>query len=141
MPYATKLDLENTYGEELVVTLADHDDDGIAEEEAINDALEAASSIIDAYIAARYTVPVSPGTPALRDMCIDIAWYRLAYSRLKQTAEMRLRYEDAIKLLIRIGEGKASIGVDVTGPNGEPEGISDDVMGGFTARTAWLERA
>jgi phage gp36-like protein len=145
MPYASKLDLENTYGVENVAVLADHDGDGVPEEEAIDEALESASSIIDSHLGARYSVPIGNPPPIMRDLCIDIAWYRLAYSRLKQTAEMRLRYEDAIKLLTRISDGKASIGLDdggtVGGGDGTGDGTSDDQSGSLVGRTRWLERA
>jgi phage gp36-like protein len=150
MPYATRLDLENAYGETLIAKLADHDGDGVPEDEAIDDALEAATSIIDAHISARYTVPVDPVTHVVKDLAIDIALYRLAYSRLKQTDEMRLRYEDAINLLKRIADGKATIGVDVVDGSGDGDGSggpTDGSGGGvsgdskFTARTRWLLRA
>lgn len=135
--YATQLDLENVYGSALVNRLADHDGDGVADQAAIDDALTSASSIIDAYIGIRYAVPVSPPTPVVRDLAVDIAWYRLAYSRLKQTAEMRQRYDDAIALLQRIADGKAVIALPGTGTGGE----SGDQSIRFVARTEWLQRA
>lgn len=135
MVYATQLDLENVYGAALVAKLADHDGDGVADQPAIDDALTSASSIIDAYIGRRYVVPISPPTPVVRDLAVDIAWYRLAYSRLKQTAEMRLRYEDAIKLLESIAAGTAGIALPGEG------GGSTDQSPQFVARTEWLQRA
>jgi phage gp36-like protein len=134
--YAAQIDLENQYGTDLVTRLADHDGDGVADQAAIDDALASATSIIDAYLAARYTVPLENPPPIVRDLTVDIAWYRLAYSRLKQTAEMRLRYEDAIKFLTRVADGKASIGLDTTG-----EGASDDTLAKWEARTSFLNRA
>jgi len=144
-PYATKMDLESTYGEDLVASLADTDGNGVPNEETIEQALYTASSIIDAHLAARYSVPVF-ATPVVRDLAVDIALYRLAYSRLKQTQEMRLRYEDAIGLLKRIAEGKASIGLDLDGDgsgdgDGEGDGGSDDQSGSIVGRTGFLERA
>ena len=136
MAYASQVDLENAYGTDLVTRLSDHDQDGVADQAPIDDALVAASSIIDAYLAARYSVPLERPTPIVRDLCVDIAWYRLAYSRLKQTTEMRLRYEDAIKLLTRVSEGKASIGLDTTGDAG-----SDDQSGRMVTRTRFLNRS
>jgi len=135
--YASQMDLENTYGRDLVTVLADTNDDGFANQEAINEALKSASAIIDAYLGARYSVPVF-ATPVVRDLAVDIALYRLAYSRLKQTAEMRQRYEDAIGLLMRISDGKASIGLDLE--EGDDDG-STDQPGSIVGRTGFLERA
>ena len=136
MAYAAQIDLENQYGVDLVTRLADYDGDGVADQSAIDDALTSAQSIVDAYLAARYPVPLANPPPVVRDLTVDIAWYRLAHNRLKQTAEMRLRYEDAIKLLTAVAGGKASIGLDSTG-----EGVSDDQTGKFRAKTEWLQRA
>jgi phage gp36-like protein len=140
MPYASKQDLEDVYGVDLVTRLSDHNNDGVADEEPIEKALVSASSIIDSHLAARYSVPLDVPTPVIRDLAIDIAWYRLAYSRLKQTDEMRLRYEDAIKLLQRIAEGKASVGLD-TGDGTGGDGSSDDQSGAYVGRTQYINRA
>ena len=136
MPYCTQKDLEDTYGVDLVARLADHNNDGIPEQECIDDALTSASAIIDAYLAARYAVPLTVYPVVVTDLCVDIAWYRLAYSRLKQTDEMRQRYEDAIALLTRIADGKAAIGLD-----SDDDGVSDDQPGTMNARTIYLLRA
>jgi phage gp36-like protein len=98
--------------------------------------MHSASSIIDGYLSVRYAVPINPTTQLLRDLCVDIALYRMALSRLKQTAEMRLRYEDAIKLLTRISDGKASIGQDT-----DDDGLSDDQSGSAVAKYTFVQRA
>ena len=136
MAYATQMDLENVYGKRLVTKLSDHDNDGAADQEAIDHALSAASSIIDGYLSVRYSVPLSNPPTVVRDYCVDIAWYRLAYSRLKQTNEMRLRYEDAINFFKRVGEGKASIGLDT-----DDDALSDDQSASMTGKTTYLLRA
>ena len=136
MPYAAQIDLENVYGKDLVRKLADHDGDGVADQEAIDDALTAASSIIDGYLAIKYPVPLANPPMLVRDLCVDIAWYRLAYSRLKQTAEMRLRYEDAIKFLSRVADGKASIGLDT-----DADDVSDDQSSTLVGKITYLNRA
>lgn len=135
MSYATQLDLEQNYGVNKVTRLADFDRDGAADVDVITEALEFASSIIDAHLSIRFAVPVTPVTRVVRDLCVDIALYRLAHDELKRTVEMRQRYEDAIDLLKRIAEGKASIGQDVDG-----DGQSDIIGGEFTSAVGFLKR-
>lgn len=139
MAYAAQVDLENQYSVDVVKRLADQDNDGTIgpdDQAAMDDALSSASSIIDAYLGTRYSVPISNPPTVLRDLCVDIAWYRLAHSRLKQTQEMRLRYEDAINLLKLIAAGKAAIGLDT-----DDDGVSDDQSAAMVARSAYLLRA
>jgi phage gp36-like protein len=136
MSYASQLDLENAYGAQLVTVLSDHDDDGVADPEPIADAMQAASSIIDAYLSVRYPTPIQNPPQVVKDLTVDIGLYRLAYSRLKQTDEMRKRYDDAIQLLKDIVAGKASIGLDT-----DDDGISDDQPGSVFGRTRFLSRA
>jgi phage gp36-like protein len=136
MAYATQRDLFNLYGEQLLLRLADLDNDGVPDPEPIGDALDSAASIIDAYLSARYQTPIDNPPPVVRDLNVDIGLYRLALSRLKQTEEMRLRYEDAIKLLQAIAAGKASIGLDT-----DDDGLSDDQPGSISGSVNFLNRA
>ena len=136
MSYATQMDLENVYGQDLIRRLSDHDNDGVADQEAIDDALRSASSIIDGYLSVRYPVPLQKVPPVVRDYTVDIGLYRLAYSRLKQTTEMRLRFEDAIKFFTLVASGKASIGLDT-----DDDDQSDDQSGSIYGRTKFLLRA
>ena len=137
--YVTKADLETTYGVDLVKRLADHDGDGVADKNVIDKACTDAQAIIDTYLAVRYELPLLDTLAEIpitvKNLAVDIAWYRLAYNRAKQTAEMRQRYEDAIKLLERIADGKASLGIDTD----EDEG-SDD-QGSRTTRITFHKRA
>jgi phage gp36-like protein len=136
MAYASQLDLENVYGTQLVTRLSDHDNDGVADPPPINDALRAASSIIDGYLSVRYQTPLDNPPALIRDLAVDIALYRLAYSRLKQTDEMRKRYEDAIAFLRQVAKGEASIGLDT-----DEDTYSDDQSATLVGKTRFLNRA
>src|SRR5512146_71944 len=132
MPYATVRDLTDTYGADLIAQLARTTGEGRVLDETIEEALEAASAIIDAHLALRQ-IEVTLPTDAMRAIAIDIAWYRLAYNRLKQTEEMRKRYEDAIRLLERYADATEAVGYV------PPDGNGEDVPGQI--HTTWLERA
>ena len=136
MSYASQFDLENVYGVEQVKRLSDHDNDGVADNNAIEDALTGASAIIDGYLAVKYQVPLATPTPIVRNLCLDIAWYRLGYARQKWTIEMRQRYEDAIDFLKMVAAGKAAIGLDT-----DADGLSDDQSSTLVSSTGFLTRA
>ncbi|WP_158780711.1 gp436 family protein [Pantoea sp. BAV 3049] len=83
---------------------AEADDDRIAYH------LNSASNRIDAWIGARYTLPLRDIPDALRDYCCDIARYLLTGTERTCTEEIRLRYEDAMSWLKQVANGKVSIG-------------------------------
>ncbi|WP_316207399.1 DUF1320 domain-containing protein [Bradyrhizobium sp. SZCCHNR3118] len=120
MGYATKDDIDELYGTDLLVKIADYNRDGQPDPEVIDKALLAADEICNAYLSAEYTVPVVPTPGVVRTCAIDIAVYKIALPRGGRTDEMRLRYEDALKLLEKISTGKVGLGLPpVTVDNGD----------------------
>jgi phage gp36-like protein len=121
MPYATKEDIDDLYGEDLLVRLADLDKDGVPDADVVEKALRGADEVCDAFLSAQYTVPVVPTPGVVRSCAIDIAVYKIALGVTTRTTEMRQRYEDAIELLKMIASGKVGLGqppVDPDGPGG-----------------------
>lgn len=131
MSYATLADIVAIYGDQ-VLYVADRDGDGVAETAAVDRALDAASAEIDSNLSARYALPLDAVPPILREICVDLAVYRLASSRDVLTADIRQRREDAVKHLGRIGEGKAGLGL--ASPDDDEDGQPDSprpiVIGG-----------
>lgn len=109
MSYATQADIIDRYGENALYAVADRDGDGVLDSEAIGNALNDATAEIDSYLAARYPLPLTVAPKIIVILCVDIALYRLAPDY--RTEERRQRYEDAVKLLRAISEGKASLGI------------------------------
>lgn len=132
--YASKEDIDNLYGVELLVRLADNNRDGIPDPEIVDRGLVAADEICDAYLSAVYTVPLTSTPGVIRNCAIDIAVYKIALSRGTRTDEMRLRYEDALAILDKISAGKIGLGLPtttgddgtVTDPNAKRYGRSID---------------
>ncbi len=108
MPYATKQDIIDAYGIESLF-IADHDGDGTEDEVVIARALVAASDEIDGYLGARHTLPLPVLPPQLVQPCIDIAMYRMARDGASRTEEDRTRYEDAVKWLTKVADGKVRL--------------------------------
>jgi phage gp36-like protein len=118
MGYATKADIDDLYGPDLLVRVADYDRDGTADDEVVARGLQSADEICDAYLSAAYAIPVSPVPGVVKTCAIDIAVYKIALGRSGRTDEMRVRYEDALSILGKISTGKIGLGlppVTVTG--------------------------
>jgi phage gp36-like protein len=120
MSYATKQDIIDIYGEDLLVRVADLDRDGYADDPVITKALGDADDICNAYLSAQYTVPVTPTPGVVRNCAVDIAVYKMALQRGGRTDEMRLRYDDALKLLEKISTAKVGLGLSPEDTDGDP---------------------
>jgi phage gp36-like protein len=119
MPYCTLEDMVELYGEDLILKVADHDRDDIADPDIVEKGIKGADEIIDAYLSAQYTVPMAPIPGVVRTCSIDIALYKMALGRANRTDEMRVRYEDALKLLEKISTGKIGLGLPPVDPDGD----------------------
>jgi phage gp36-like protein len=120
MAYATQANIVTLYGQELLDAVASRDGSGRADPETVTAALDAATAEIDTYLGVRYTVPLDPVPPYIRQVCVDIAVYRMALDIGPRTEEMRVRYADAIAYLKNVAEGKFEL--PDTGSGGEDPG-------------------
>jgi len=126
MPYASQQDIVDLYGMDLLLRVSDHDKDQVPDPQIVEMGLKGADEICDAYLSAQYTVPVTPVPGVVRTCAIDIAVYKMAMDRPRRTDEMRVRYEDALKLLEKISTGKVGLGVPPVDPDGDgPAGPVD----------------
>jgi phage gp36-like protein len=126
MAYATRADIENVYGPELLKIVADLTEDGVPEDQAITQALSEASSEIDSYIGVRYRrLPIDPVPPILTQICRDMGIYRLSLRAGPRTTEMRTRYEDAIRFLEKIAASKITL-ISVPGDIDGDGDVDDD---------------
>lgn len=129
MPYATLADLVEQFNESEVLALTDRDGDGVADADVVAYALNQASVTIDAYLSARYALPLTVVPELLVGICGDIARYKLCGSGVTETEEVRNRYKDALKTLELIRDGKINIGLANTG-QAPAESASVEVIGG-----------
>lgn len=120
--YATEQDIIDKYGEGTLITTADHDSDGVADPEVVARGLSDAGDEIDMYIGSRYPLPMASVPPIFKPLCIDIALYKMSVG-LAVNDEKRLRYEDAVKLLAKIAEGKITLGL----PAAEEPQVNDGI--------------
>lgn len=103
--YATRADLERRFSQSEISNLASMQSSAMA----VDDALQDASEEIDSYLHGIYTLPL-PNTPNnLSRICCDIARYRLYFQQ--PTEEVTKRYDDAVKFLQRVQDGKATLAI------------------------------
>jgi phage gp36-like protein len=121
MAYCTQEDLLKLIPElELAQITAETGD--LPDTDVVTEGIALADAEIDAYLAVRYQVPLSPAPPRVKALSADLALYHL-YSRRSVAPETRRqRYEDAVAFLKLVGAGKAEIvgatGAEVvSGPN------------------------
>lgn len=126
MAYATEEDMRRACGDEFVTDVTPTDATGPSL--TIDQALDDASAELDAYLSARYELPLSSTPRVLRRPCIDVAAYMLANAHTRLTNTIEDRYEAAIKLMRLIGEGKAGLGRDE--PSSKVEGSTTGTASG-----------
>jgi phage gp36-like protein len=106
MAYCEYTDLVERFGVQELDQLTEHAGDCPAIQSAIGDA----GAEIDAYLANRYTVPLTSPVPfVIRRCACDIARYFLWDTQ--STEHVRERYTDAIALLKSVANGSLDLGV------------------------------
>ena len=124
MAYITQAQLVDRFGVDELIRLTDRDGSAGAVVTAVLDAAIAdAGSEADAYVGARYLLPLSPVPDVLVRVVADLVRYRL-YDEAA-TEQVRKRYEDAVRFLSALAKGAISIGVLPSGAapaaSGEPQ--------------------
>lgn len=109
--YATKQDLINKFGEREVIALTDREPyQHAVNDTVLNEAIVAVSAEIDSYISPRYPVPLNPVPKIIAFMACDMVRYYLTGAAATETDPIAMRYKNAIKFLVNVGEGKVTLG-------------------------------
>ncbi|UXZ55826.1 DUF1320 domain-containing protein [Halomonas sp. 7T] len=113
MPYCTKADLIERFGEAELLAIA-RDESGMAIDTAVVErACDDASGEIDGYVsAAGYPVPLSPVPRIVIANACDIARYRLYDEHA--TDQVQKRYDDAVKFLRSVSRGEVRLGISTS---------------------------
>lgn len=126
MNYATVSDMQSRYQRRnLDLLTASRSENGEPDDTMIVDALNDASAMIESYISARYTLPLSVVPPTLAQQCCVIAWYYLNDARA--TDQTVQRYKDAMRWLADVRDGKIPLGVDDAGEAPASENLAQVV--------------
>lgn len=112
MSYCTRQNLIDRFGEPELIQLTDRNGLGIIDDAVLDQAIADADAEIDGWIAGRYALPLATVPPALVRVACDITRYRLYDQAVPDTIKMR--YDDVVRFLTKLGEGKITLGLDNT---------------------------
>lgn len=110
MTYATQADLETRFKNQELIELTDDANLGVIDAAAVAVVLVDTDAEINGYLASRHSLPLTQVSPELVRLACDIARYRLYDNRA--TEQVKARYDDAIRKLRDVANGKASLGID-----------------------------
>jgi phage gp36-like protein len=110
MTYATRLDLEASWGSDTILRLASRDGDSQGDV-AVGAALAFAGHLIDAQLGVRFALPLAVSPPFLVSVGVDLAIDRLAATADMATDLIIERGKQARADLKAIGEGKMELGL------------------------------
>ena len=116
MAYATTADLFAEWGEENARRLARR---ASAETDQqidarITSALAEADNFINTYISAAVSLPLAQIPPILKDVAVDIAFHKIS-GQNGVTPQVRAVYDERVRFLRDIANGRASFGLNATG--------------------------
>lgn len=118
MTYATLQNLTDRYGARTLVALSDRGEvaTGVVDADVVARALADTDAQIDGYLATRYALPLAQVPALVADLAQAIAIWKL--HPYDPDAKIRRDYDDALRALRDIAEGR--IRLDLAGS--EPEG-------------------
>ena len=109
--YATQQDIEDRYGVDALLIVADANMDDQVDSQKVTKALSDAADEINLYVGKRYPLPLDTVPSVLTRLAMDMGLYFLS-AEDGYTEEKRQRYEDAIKVLRSIAKGEVSLGIE-----------------------------
>lgn len=122
MAYATAQDMIDRFSEQQLREVTDPEIEEI-KVAALDRALEDATDEIDGYLEGRYRLPLQSPPRSLRILACNIAMYRLLTLRQIDVMEdQRQRYDDAVKYLRAVADGKINLGLALNGQTVAPAG-------------------
>ena len=125
MSYCSQQDLVDRYGSDelgLITSGVKGQIDGTKVARALTDT----DSLINSYIAERYTVPVNPVPSALNAAACAIARYKLWVN--KASERITQDYKDALAWLVQIAAGTASLADAQSAPTEQVSGSSVKIV-------------
>src|SRR5205807_1573747 len=115
MPYATTTDMQARYPNRDLVQLTNEDPTVITVNTTfLSTFLSDASDEIDAYLEARFALPLTDPPAILTRLCCEIAMYHLnALRPIHDLADAKDKYEKAIVFLKEVSDGKRTLGLSL----------------------------
>lgn len=103
--YVARPDLELRYGPAEVANAAWRDE--LDADMVIAAACAGAAELIDAHLGSRYQLPLSPLPEMVKEIALDIAWFKLW--RVSIPDDVAARHREAMRLLASIANGTLTL--------------------------------
>lgn len=122
MTYATLQNLTDRYGARTLVALTDRGEvaTGVVDADVVARALADTDAQIDGYLATRYALPLAAVPALVSDLAQVIAIWKL--HPYDPDAKIRKDYDDALRVLRDIADGRARLDVGGVEPQGGGSG-------------------
>src|ERR1051325_2293434 len=133
MAYITQQDLEEAVGGlKKLVQLTDDGGTGEVDTTVVNKAIAYAQGLLESHVRTRDALPV-PATEMIKGLCVDLAVFKIRRRReirgdAYEGAEKA--HDAAIKLLEKIGAGKAALDVPAAEETATNPASADEVLSG-----------
>ena len=116
MAYTDLAKLTASFGEDLLLQLADRDGSGAVDDGVVDGAIADTDAAIDGYLAGRYKLPLATTPPLLADLAAAIAIYKL--HTYEPDAKIAEDYKDAMRQLREIAAGTIRLPAEGVEPEG-----------------------
>lgn len=133
MTYAVKQDLIDRWGEKELIQLTDRSNvpPTTVNETTVTKALTDADSLLNSYIAKRYTLPLDPAPAILTRLAADITRYYLFGRVAEKDGEVERAYQEALSWAKDVSRGLVQL---------EDGGTPATQTGGGEVRTSGPDR-
>ncbi len=123
MTYIVQDDLLAQVSEDQLLQLTDDDKVGEIDATKVDQAIAGAEAEAESYINVKYRVPVAAPIPQrVKDLCVDIAVYRLYKRRQSAPDKVLKAYDYAIAFLKDVAAGRATLGIEPIPPISQKAG-------------------
>ncbi|WDE07289.1 DUF1320 domain-containing protein [Thalassomonas viridans] len=113
MSYCSKQDMIDRFGQDEMISLTDRNGMSMIDDDVLNQAIADATATINGYLGGRCPLPFTQVPETIKPLCCNITRYNL-YDE-QTTEQVTKRYDDAIKYLLGVSEGKISLGITAAG--------------------------
>ncbi len=128
MPYCTKQDMIDRFGQSELVDLTDRADLGVIDDTVLTRAIDDASAEIDSYLSGRYELPLDNVPSVLVRFACNMARYHLYDEGASE--QVNKNYDGAVKFLRAVSKGDASIGPASDGSEPQTDNTASMESGG-----------
>lgn len=122
MAYCSEANLKARFGDQEVDDLLDRDNNDTADTNALASAQTDTDAMIDGYLAARYTTPLTTVPDLIVGIACNVCRYLLWGNNAPE--EVRKRYEDSLKQLKDISNGVITLPTDEITTMSTASGVS-----------------